>query len=590
MFKNCTKNNRYPGGILLPGKGMGETVINHRHLTSMAAVCLIFLLSLIGHSDAALANYNKRGLRAYTIEGVLRLDNDEIDLATAALILSRDWGTTKTSHVYRRKIDDMAEEIIERVKDAHVPMNHRAVPVINKYLYDELAFATIDNADDPDDLFLHIIIERKQGYCLSLSVLYLSLAERLGLPIHGVVVPGHFFVRYDDGQTRFNIETTSFGNTATDEHYKKKFKAPKHLKSLYMKNLTKKQTLGCFFNNLGNCYLQIGNTQRAFEILSMAVQINPLLSEAHMNLGNIYIQRRQPHEAIRKYEQALSILGREANAFNGLGIAHMQIGDYRKAESYFNTALSLEPESIESHRNLAHMQHLQGKNNAALTALKNVLTLAPNDLETLVLIGKIYQNLKENNNAAYYLEKAIAQAPHDASARCSLGYLYLESGRTAAALAEFSYVIDYIGDDANAFFGLGRVYQDRGEPDNAVWAYKKALDISPHMVPALQNLGNAYLDTQMLAEAIEVYWQAVEIEPNNGPLHYNLAVSLAKNKQHQEAVNQFLIAVDLGSMQAAAYNGIAISYYRLREFENAKIYAHKAKALGYNVQKALLDL
>ncbi|GAI69689.1 unnamed protein product, partial [marine sediment metagenome] len=87
--------------------------------------------------------------------------------------------------------------------------------------------------------------------------------ERLGLPLYGVVVPGHFFVRYDDGQVRFNIETTSKGGSAPDEHYINKFKVPIGNISIYMKNLDKIHTLGCFCNNLGNSYDDIGNMDSA---------------------------------------------------------------------------------------------------------------------------------------------------------------------------------------------------------------------------------------------------------------------------------------------------------------------------------------
>ena len=277
---------------------------------------LVFILSLASNGYCEiLANHNRRGLRAYTIEGVLRLQEDEIDLGTAALILSREWGINRTSHVYRRKIDDMADDIFRLLKKEHVPLNYRAIPIINKYLFEVKGFSAVDNADDPDDLFLHVVLDRKQGYCLSLSVLYLSIAERIGLPIYGVVVPGHFFVRYDDGSKRYNIETTSNGGIAPDEHYIEKFKPPKYLKTLYMKNLTKKQTLGCFFNNLGNCYLARGNREKAFKILNNAVEINPLLSEARMNLGNIYLEKEMPYEAIEKYEQALTILGTKRGCY-----------------------------------------------------------------------------------------------------------------------------------------------------------------------------------------------------------------------------------------------------------------------------------
>ena len=66
-----------------------------------------------GHARTGeLANADLRGLRVHTVEGVLRLKEEEVDLGTAALIISRNWGTTKTLHTYRRKIDAIAEEIL----------------------------------------------------------------------------------------------------------------------------------------------------------------------------------------------------------------------------------------------------------------------------------------------------------------------------------------------------------------------------------------------------------------------------------------------------------------------------------------------
>ncbi len=216
-----------------------------------------------------LANEGKLGLNMYSIERTLSLPEEEIDLGTAALMLSRQWGTPKTFHMYRNKIDDMAQEIFRRLEKNHVRTDYRAIPVISEYLFDELGFESVKTADDPEDLFLHTVIDKKRGYCLSLSVLYLSLGERIGLPLYGVVVPGHFFVRYEDGQRHFNIETTSKGCNAPDEHYIEKFKPPKTESTIYMKNLTKRETLGCFFNNLGNSYSVVGGTHLPLLIMLM---------------------------------------------------------------------------------------------------------------------------------------------------------------------------------------------------------------------------------------------------------------------------------------------------------------------------------
>ena len=65
-----------------------------------------------------------------------------------------------------------------------------------------------------------------------------------------------------------------------------------------MQNLTKKQTLGCFFNNLGNCYSMVGELDNARIALERAVTITPTLGEAHTNLGNVLKELGQQEEAL----------------------------------------------------------------------------------------------------------------------------------------------------------------------------------------------------------------------------------------------------------------------------------------------------
>lgn len=60
---------------------------------------------------------------------------------------------------------------------------------------------------------------RRQGNCLSTATLYVLIGEALELPIRMVVVPGHAFVRWDDGMTRRNIETTAEGVAIDDVDY-----------------------------------------------------------------------------------------------------------------------------------------------------------------------------------------------------------------------------------------------------------------------------------------------------------------------------------------------------------------------------------
>lgn len=556
-----------------------------------AWLCIFVTASLLLGTQAKgvlLANYQKQGLRAYTIEGMLRLPDDQIDIGTAALILSRQWGSQRTLYVYRRKIDDMAEAILKKLHDQHLPVDHRAINIINNYLFEELGFSAVDTSDNPEDLFLHNVLDKKRGYCLSLSILYLAVGERLGLPVYGVVVPGHFFVRYDDGRYRFNIETTSKGAGTDDAHYIDKFKPPSNPHMLYMKNLTAKQTLGCFFNNLGNSYTAVGDIDKAFESLLRAVQINPLLSEANVNLGNIYLQKKMPHQAIAQYEKALTILGSDPKVMNNLGSAYMQLSNYSRAESYYKTALSLDPQYADVYRNLAGALQMQGKFEEAVSQLQAAVVLNPKDAEAFARLGQIFRQLQRFPEAEKNLSKALMLDSSLASARISLGHLYLDQSRLEEAQEAFSSALQSADAAAQAYFGLAQIYHQKGQTDDEISSYEQALAIDPSMTAALQNLGNAYSRKGNDAAAIDTYQKAIRIDPQNADLHYNLGVTLAKIQKHEQAIKAFLEAIKLDAGNASAYNGIAISYYQLGNKELARTYAQKAKSLGFETSEALL--
>jgi regulator of sirC expression with transglutaminase-like and TPR domain len=52
-----------------------------------------------------------------------------------------------------------------------------------------------DDYFDPKNSFLNEVIDRKRGIPITLSVLYMEVAQRTGLRLEGVGFPGHFLVK-----------------------------------------------------------------------------------------------------------------------------------------------------------------------------------------------------------------------------------------------------------------------------------------------------------------------------------------------------------------------------------------------------------
>ncbi len=524
--------------------------------TFLVMICILILPSAVqARQDGPLANEGKNGLYAKSIEQVLRLNEDEIDLATAALIISENWSDLVPGRRHLAELDDMALEIRDRLDSKGPKANYTAIPVINKYLFDELGFESISEAADPNDLFLHTVLDKKRGYCLSLSILYLSLAERLGLPLYGVVVPGHFFVRYDDGHARFNIETTSKGGTAPDEHYINKFKVPKGNSSIYLKNLDKIQTLGCFFNNLGNSYSTIGNRASAQRALEAAVEINPSLSEARSNLGNIYLEMDRLKDAIYQYEVALEINPDDAKTHNNLGNAYVEQDRLHYAISQYLQSLKLDPNFIDAYTNLALAYCKQQRFSQAITKLKKALKLEPKNASLYSHLGDVYSQMENYKSAILQYENALK----------------------------------INSDIAKAHFGLAVCYNKLGFTDDEIQAYKRALSIEPDMLAALVNLGNAYFSKQDYDAAIKYYTKAIRIKPDEGTIYYNLGSSYSNKSMYEQAAAAFLKAIEIEPKMGDAHYGLAFGYYNLKKYELALKHIQIAQELGIKVTEEQIN-
>ena len=76
---------------------------------------------------------------------------------------------------------------------------------------------------DPGDLFLHGVMDTRQGTCGNMAALHVELAWRLGWPLHLACAGPHIFCRYDDGQVVHTVECTNNSQggfqSHPDEHY-----------------------------------------------------------------------------------------------------------------------------------------------------------------------------------------------------------------------------------------------------------------------------------------------------------------------------------------------------------------------------------
>ncbi|MHC4754865.1 MAG: tetratricopeptide repeat protein [Planctomycetota bacterium] len=517
---------------------------------------ILVVLSLISaecFGAEKLANYGNKGLKARSMPEVLLLQNCQVDLGTAVLIASEQWSQTVQGKSLLIELDNMAYEIRARLRAKKIRSDYRAIPIINDYLFNELGFRPVNEITDPEDLFLHRVLENRRGYCLSLAVLYLSIGERLGLNLYGVVVPGHFFVRYDDGQKRFNIETTAGGRSKSDEAYERESNVPDDPDGIYMKNLSKLGTLSCFFNNLGNIYTESGDLDTAKEILETAMDLNPTLGEVRTNLGNIYLRKKMTDEAIRQYRAALEINPQDSRTYNNLGNAYAAKSWYLKAVVQYKKCLELDPNFDQAYRNLSISYLNQGKYAVAAREIKHAISLKPDDAGNYCFLGDIYYSQERYPQARKQYQKALA----------------LKS------------------DFAEAYYRLGLCYGKEDQIEQQQRAFENALSIKPDLSDALVGLGNIYFTRKIYNKAIDFYDKALTLLPDDGDILYNIGSAYLNNGDNEEAVEAYIEALGNVRQPGPVHKGLTYAYFRLGKFEKAWEHIQLAADSGIEIDEAL---
>lgn len=149
------------------------------------------------------AGYNSRTVNGAPSEPASRRRFGEvvaapaIDLAEAAFLIACEEYPDLDLPAQRGRLEELGRQA-RAALDPRAPRRAQAIQLAS-FLGAELGFrGNAENYYDPRNSFFNDVLSRRLGIPISLSVVYIEVGRRAGLPVSGVGLPGHFIVRVDD--------------------------------------------------------------------------------------------------------------------------------------------------------------------------------------------------------------------------------------------------------------------------------------------------------------------------------------------------------------------------------------------------------
>ncbi len=152
--------------------------------------------------------------------------------------------------------------------------------------------------DDPLGLdvrnkLLSTYLEKRLGNCVSMPILHLIVADRLGVNVRLSTAPLHMFVRYTDKRgNNLNIEPTSGGHPARSDWYRQNFRiSDKAIENgIYLRTLTKRETVAHMATTVLEWLMIERRYQEAIDVADVILEHFPKDVHTILKKGEAYNQ------------------------------------------------------------------------------------------------------------------------------------------------------------------------------------------------------------------------------------------------------------------------------------------------------------
>ncbi len=121
-------------------------------------------------------------------------DDTSLSLVEAAISIAQDDFPGLDTQSVLAELDRLAARLKQRFPPDAAPVQR--LRWLNRFFFQELGFAgNVNDYYDPDNSYLHRVIDTRRGIPITLAIVYVELATQIGLTAHGIAFPGHFLIK-----------------------------------------------------------------------------------------------------------------------------------------------------------------------------------------------------------------------------------------------------------------------------------------------------------------------------------------------------------------------------------------------------------
>ncbi len=233
------------------------------------------------------------------LQGIFSKRESEIDLAAAKLAIDQLINPAMDADKVLSDINGMVSTLKSGLAPDMMPMDK--ILSLSAFLYEGGYWNNNQpfqyDFSDPfgqeiNTKLLATYLKTKKGNCISMPILFVILADRLGLDVTLSTAPLHVFVKFKEPLSAkySNVEATDRGQFVSDQFYREKSTITEQAiaNKVYLQPLTKKQSVAVMAILLSEHFERQGQWQKSIGVAELILQQYPNYAYAMIKIGNGY--------------------------------------------------------------------------------------------------------------------------------------------------------------------------------------------------------------------------------------------------------------------------------------------------------------
>lgn len=238
-------------------------------------------------------------------------------LLEAAVSLAQDDYPELSVQQVLGEVDQLQARLLRRLPTDAGPL--QKLRTLNQFVYGDLNFAgNFNNYADPDNSYVHVVLRTRLAIPITMAVIWLELAQGIGLKARGVSFPGHFMVKVNLTEGQVVIDPLS-GRSLSREELAERLEPYRGLAGqddeqelplgLYLQAALPRDIIARMLHNLKEIHSAQEDWQRLIAVQDRLIVLLPQAWAEYRDRGLAHAEAGHPGHALEDLETYLANAG-----------------------------------------------------------------------------------------------------------------------------------------------------------------------------------------------------------------------------------------------------------------------------------------